>query len=167
MFIPSRRDFLYGLGSSLGAIALTDLQASEKKSAGPLSPKKTMLPAKAKAVIMLFMEGGPSHIDTFDPKPALTKLHLKESTRSKGLATGKRFYMGSPFQSRKVGNSGIEMCDQWKYLAEPEVADELCVYRGCKAESLNHPEALLQMNTGSRLGGDPAVGSWVTYGLGV
>jgi hypothetical protein len=122
--------------------------------------------AKAKAVIMLFMEGGPSHIDTFDPKPELNRLHLKASKRTKGLAKGKRFYVGSPFKSRKVGNSGIEMSDQWQFLANPDVADELCVYRGCKAESLNHPEALLHMNTGSRLGGDPGVGSWVTYGLG-
>lgn len=58
------------------------------------------------------------------------------------------------------------MSDQWKFLADPVVADELCVYRGCQAESLNHPEALLHMNTGSRLGGDPGVGAWVTYGLG-
>lgn len=161
-----RRDFLYGLGSSLGALAFTDLQAKEKQAAGPLAPKQTMHEPKAKAVIMLFMEGGPSHIDTFDPKPELSRLHETESKRTEGLATGKRFYVGSPFQSKKVGNAGIEMCDQWKFLSDPEVADELCVYRGCKAESLNHPEALLHMNTGSRLGGDPGLGSWVTYGLG-
>lgn len=161
-----RRDFLFGLGSSLGALALTDLQAAEKKQAGPLAPKKPLLPARAKAVIMLFMEGGPSQADTFDPKPKLTELHLSESKRTAGLANGKRFYVGSPFKSRKVGNAGIDMSDQWKYLADPAVADELCVYRGCQAESLNHPEALLHMNTGSRLGGDPGIGSWVTYGLG-
>ena len=161
-----RRDFLYGLGSSLGALALTDLQAAEKKAAGPLAPKKPMHDPKAKAVIMLFMEGGPSQADTFDPKPMLNRAHLKESTRTKGLATGKRFFVGSPFKSRKVGNAGIEMSEPWQFLADPEVADELCVYRGCQAASLNHPEALLHMNTGSRLGGDPGVGSWVTYGLG-
>ncbi|MCR9201315.1 MAG: DUF1501 domain-containing protein [Planctomycetaceae bacterium] len=161
----ARRDFLYGLGSSLGALALTDLQAQEQ-AAGPLAPKKPMLDAKAKAVIMLFMEGGPSQVDTFDPKPKLTELHLSESKRTAGLANGKRFYVGSPFKSRKVGQSGIDMSDQWQFLAEPEVADELCVYRGCKAESLNHPEALLHMNTGSRLGGDPGLGAWATYGLG-
>ena len=166
MAIIPRRDFLYGLGSSLGALALTDLQAAEKKAVGPLAPKKPMHDPKAKAVIMLFMEGGPSQADTFDPKPILNKAHLKESTRTKGLATGKRFFVGSPFQSRKVGNAGIEMTDPWQFLADPEVADELCVYRGCQAASLNHPEALLHMNTGSRLGGDPGVGSWVTYGLG-
>jgi hypothetical protein len=166
-----RRDFLYGLGSSLGALALTDMLSTDAVAAaaqknGPLSPKPPVHPAKAKAVIMLFMEGGPSQVDTFDPKPELNSLHLKESKRTEGLATGKRFYVGSPFKSRKVGDSGIDMSDQWVHLAEKEVADELCVYRGCQAESLNHPEALLQMNTGSRLGGDPAVGAWMTYGLG-
>lgn len=161
-----RRDFLYGLGSSLGALALTDLVAAEKPQVGPLTPKQPMMKPKAKAVIMLFMEGGPSQADTFDPKSKLTELHLSESTRTAGLGTGKRFYVGSPFKSRKVGQSGIEMSDQWKHLADPEVADELCVYRGCQAESLNHPEALLHMNTGSRLGGDPGLGAWMTYGLG-
>ena len=162
-----RRDFLFGLGSSLGALALTDLQAAEKRaSAGPLAPKPPMHDAKAKAVIMLFMEGGPSQVDTFDPKTKLNELHVTESKRTAGLAKGKRFYVGSPFKSRKVGQSGIEMSEPWQFLADPEVADELCVYRGCQAESLNHPEALLHMNTGSRLGGDPGLGSWVTYGLG-
>ena len=169
MPVLPRREFMYGLGSSLGALALTDLLAKEgvaAQAAGPLSPKPPMHPAKAKAVIMLFMEGGPSQVDTFDPKPALNQLHLSESKRTEGLATGERFYVGSPFKSRKVGRSGIDMCDQFVHLADPEVADELCVYRGCQAESLNHPEALLHMNTGSRLGGDPAIGSWMTYGLG-
>ena len=165
----SRRDFLYGLGASLGAVALTDLLDQEVRAespAGPLAPKAPMHPARAKAVIMLFMEGGPSHIDTFDPKPELSRLNVTESKRTAGLATGKRFYVGSPFESRKVGDAGIDMCDQFVHLAQKEVADELCVYRGCQAESLNHPEALLHMNTGSRLGEDPSVGSWVGYGLG-
>lgn len=165
----SRRNFLYGLGASLGAVALTDLISQEvhaESTAGPLAPKKPMHRPRAKAVIMLFMEGGPSHIDTFDPKPELSRLNVTESKRTSGLATGKRFYVGSPFSSRKVGDSGIDMCDQFVHLADGEVADELCIYRGCKAESLNHPEALLHMNTGSRLGEDPSVGSWVGYGLG-
>jgi len=166
MFDLSRRNLLYGLSSSLGALALTDLLAADERRANPLSPKKPMHKPKAKAVIMLFMEGGPSHIDTFDSKPKLNSLHLTESKRTKGLATGKRFFVGSPFKSRKVGKSGIEMSEPWQFLADPEVADELCVYRGCQAESLNHPEALLHMNTGSRLGGDPGLGAWATYGLG-
>jgi len=166
MAIVPRREFLLGLGSSLGALALTDLQAATTKSASPLAAKKSMHDPKAKSVIMLFMEGGPSQADTFDPKPKLNELHLSESTRTKGLATGKRFFVGSPFKSRKVGNAGLEMTEPWRFLTEPDVADELCVYRGCQAASLNHPEALLHMNTGSRLGGDPGVGAWVTYGLG-
>jgi Protein of unknown function (DUF1501) len=166
MFDLSRRNFLYGPGASLGALALTDLLAADEKQANPLSPKKPMHEARAKAVIMLFMEGGPSQVDTFDPKPKLNALHVTESKRTQGLATGKRFYVGSPFKARKVGKSGIEMSEPWQFLADPEVADELCVYRGCQADSLNHPEALLHMNTGSRLGGDPGLGSWVTYGLG-
>ena len=166
----SRREFLCGLGSSLGAVALTDLLSQEsqgaEKATSPLAVKKPMLPARAKAVIMLFMEGGPSQVDTFDPKPKLNQQHLTESKRTAGLATGKRFYVGSPFKSRKVGNAGIDMCDQFVHLADPAVADELCVYRGCQADSLNHPEALYHMNTGNRLGGDPALGAWATYGLG-
>ncbi|MFK7768677.1 MAG: DUF1501 domain-containing protein [Mariniblastus sp.] len=168
----SRRNFLYGLGASLGSLALTDMLSAENskktqdKEAGPLSPKPPMIPARAKNVIMLFMEGGPGHMDTFDPKPELSRLHKKESKLKEGLATGFKFYVGSPFKFKKVGESGIEMCDQWEHMADPLVADELCNYRGCTAESLNHPEALFHMNTGSRLGGDPSVGSWATYGLG-
>ena len=170
MIHNTRRNFLYGLGTSLGSMAFSSLlqadDTAEASRRSPLSPKPPMHPPKAKAVIMLFMEGGPSHVDTFDPKEKLNSLHLTESTRTKGLATGKRFFVGSPFKARKVGESGIAMSEPWQHMAQPEVADELCVYRGCQAESLNHPEALLHMNTGSRLGGDPGVGSWITYGLG-
>ena len=157
----------------MGSLALTDLLAAENLSAGgieekkgPLSPKKPMTTPRAKNVIMLFMEGGPGHMDTFDPKPELTRLHKKESKSTRSLATGFKFFVGSPFKFNKVGDNGIEMCDQWKYLSNPDVANELCNYRGCTAESLNHPEALFHMNTGSRLGSDPSVGSWATYGLG-
>jgi len=159
----SRRDFLYGLGASLGSVAMTDLLAAEN----PLAPKAPIKVPKAKNVIMLFMEGAPGHMDTFDPKPELTRRHLKESHLTAGLAGDSyRFFVGSPFDFKKCGQSGIEMCDKWEHLSQADVADELCVYRGCQAESLNHPEALFHMNTGSRLGGDPAIGSWVSYGLG-
>ena len=162
----TRREFLYGLGASLGAVAMSDLLAREGVGAGPLAPRPAMHKPRAKACIMLFMEGGPGHMDTFDPKPRLTELHKKESKLTRGLETGFKFFVGSPFKFRKVGQSGIEMCDQWKHLADPVVADELCNYRGCQAESLNHPEALFHMNTGSRLGADPALGAWANYGLG-
>lgn len=163
----SRREFLFGLGSSLGSLAFSEMLAKDMiQPKGPLSPKPPMHASKAKACIMLFMEGGPGHMDTFDPKPKLQALHKSESKSTAGLASGYRFFVGSPFSSRKVGQSGLDMCDQWQYMADPEVADELCNYRGCQAESLNHPEALFHMNTGSRLGADPALGSWINYGLG-
>ena len=170
----NRRDFLYGLSSSLGAVAFNSIVSKAQAASAPVSlgapspllPKTPPLPGKAKAVIMLFMEGGPGHMDTFDPKPTLSRLHKTESKLTAGLANGFKFFVGSPFSFRKVGQSGMEMCDQWQHLADPDVADELCNYRGCQAESLNHPEALFHMNTGSRLGGDPGLGAWATYGLG-
>ena len=162
-----RRSFFCGLGASLGAVAASQLLADdESRFAGPLAAKPPMLPARAKNVIMLFMEGGPGHMDTFDPKPELTRLHKEESKLAFGQETGFKFFVGSPFSFRQVSDTGLQMCDQWKHLADPYVADELCNYRGCQAESLNHPEALFHMNTGSRLGGDPAIGAWATYGLG-
>lgn len=167
-FDASRRAFLYGLGASLGSVSLTSLMAQDGLSAinRPSGAKPSMFPGKAKACIFLFMEGGPGQMDTFDPKPLLQAKHTTQSRRTAGLANGYRFFVGSPFASRKVGQSGLDMTAPWVHLAHPDVADEWCNYRGCQAESLNHPEALFHMNTGSRLGADPALGSWVTYGLG-
>lgn len=165
----NRRDFLYSLGASLGSVAFTDLLAAEKAKS-PLAPKQPMHKARAKAVIMLFMEGGPSQIDTFDPKPKLKDLHLKpfvnKSEQKSGMTNGNRFYVQSPYQFRKVGNAGIPMSEHFKFMADPAVADELCVYRGCQAESVDHSSALYHMNTGNRFGGDPALGAWTSYGLG-
>jgi hypothetical protein len=114
------------------------------------------------------VEGGPSHIDTFDPKPLLQKLHLKEFVREgaqkSAMESGKRYYVKSPFQFIKAGKSGADMADNWTHLAG--VADELCFYRGCQVDSVNHPTAMYQMNFGNRFGGDPGIGASVTYGLG-
>ena len=165
----SRRSFLYGLGASLGSVAFSDLLAAEVPQ-DPLVLKRPHHTPQATAVIMLFMEGGPSHIDTFDPKPKLDDLHLKnfvnDSEQISGMTNGQRFYVRSPFKFRRAGDSGIPMNAHFTHLAAREVADEICVYRGCQAESVNHPTALYHMNTGNRFGGDPAIGSWVTYGLG-
>lgn len=167
----SRRTALMGLGASLGSVALTSLldaeeQASATGGTPSLAAKKPMHEAKAKRVIMLFMEGGPGQMDTFDPKPELTRLHKTESNLDVGQEKGFKFFVGSPFKFRQVSDNGIEMAEPWQHLSDPYIADELCNFRGCQAESLNHPEALFHMNTGSRLGGDPALGSWTTYGLG-
>ena len=165
----SRRSFLYSMGASLGSIALTGLNAMAASSpAGPLALKKPHLPHKAKNCIFLMMEGGPSHIDTFDPKPALKDLHLQKFTRSgeakSAMESGTRYYVQSPWTSRQVGQSGAWMTEPWQHLAG--VADDICFYRGCQVDSVNHPTAMFQVNTGNRFGGDPAMGSWVTYGLG-
>jgi hypothetical protein len=165
----NRRAALYGMGTSLGSLAFSALLAAdEPRTARPLAPKKPHVDAKATACIFLMMEGGPSHIDTFDPKPKLAALHLKEFTRNdrmqSAMSGGKRYYVASPFRFAKVGQSGADMAVNWEHLAG--VADELCFYRGCQVDSVNHPTAMYQMNTGNRFGGDPAIGSWVTYGLG-
>jgi len=166
----TRRQALFSLGASLGSLAFTSLlnaaPPAGSSDSGPLTPKTPLRRARAKNVIMLFMEGGPGQMDTFDPKPELARMHKTESKLTGGLEKGFKFFVGSPFQFRQVSETGIEMCDQWKYLSDPLVANELCNFRGCQAESLNHPEALFHMNTGSRLGGDPALGAWATYGLG-
>ena len=163
-----RREFLYGVNGGLGALAFHSMLRAEEKI-GPLASKVAHFPkAKAKRCIFLYMAGGPSHIDTFDPKPKLKELHLKKFKRQSkflsAMGSGERYYVQSPFNFVRAGKSGIEMCEHWQHLAG--VADELCVYRGCKAESINHPTANYHMNTGNRFGGDPAIGSWVTYGLG-
>ena len=172
-----RRDFLYGMGASLGTVAFNALLQAEQKTepkqqnlidGPPLAPRDPHLKPRAKACIFLFMEGGPSHIDTFDPKPALEKLHLKEFVREdkqvSAMASGKRYYIKSPFKHHQAGESGISLSEHFSHLSE--VADDLCVYHGLQAESINHPTACYHMNTGNRFGGDPAIGSWMTYGLG-
>jgi hypothetical protein len=166
----TRREFMYGLGASLGATAFNGMLNAEANAAdaNPLAPRPGHHHAKAKSCIFLYMAGGPSHIDTFDPKPALDKLNGKLFTNDDPLASnmerGERRLVGSPFKFHQRGESGLWMCDRWHHL--PQIADDLCIYRGCQGESVNHPTANLHMNTGNRFGGDPGVGSWVSYGLG-
>ncbi len=170
----NRRDFLYGLGATLGTVAFNALLQNERTaratdvSTGPLAVKPPHLSPKAKNCIFLFLEGGPSHIDTFDPKPKLADLHGKKFQRqdkfASAMASGTRYYVKSPFEFRKAGRSGLPMSEPFEHL--PQVADDLCIYHGLQAESINHPTACYHINTGNRFGGDPAMGAWVTYGLG-
>ncbi len=175
LYAPTRREFLYSLGASIGSVALTSLLSSDlhaqtapPAAAGPLGAKPPHLPAKAKNCIFLMMEGGPSHIDTFDPKPKLAQIHLQEFTREgkmkSAMESGKRYYVQSPFTFTKAGKCGADIATNWEHLAK--VVDEICFYRGCQVDSVNHPTAMYQMNTGNRFGGDPAIGAWVNYGLG-
>ncbi|MEO0476997.1 MAG: DUF1501 domain-containing protein [Planctomycetota bacterium] len=166
-----RRDFMWRLGASLGGIAFSSLMAEDLlagEKPGPLMPREPHLPAKAKNCIFLMMEGGPSHIDTFDPKPALDKLHLKRFNRAgkdkSAMESGARYYVRSPFKSKKHGQSGADIATNWEHLSK--LADDLCFFRGCQVDSVNHPTAMYQMNSGNRFGGDPGIGAWVTYGLG-
>ena len=162
----NRRDFLYGLNASLGSVAFTSMIAQSGQAA---TEKKPHFPlAKAKHCIFLYMEGGPSHIDTFDPKVKLNELHLQEFNAAgedkSPMSSGKRYYVKSPFEFQKAGQSGADMNKHWKKLSD--VADDLCFYRGLQVESVNHPTANYHVNTGNRFGGDPALGAWVNYGLG-
>ncbi|MCA9265408.1 MAG: DUF1501 domain-containing protein [Planctomycetales bacterium] len=166
-----RREFLYGLGTSLGAIAFSSLVATDESPAGasrPLAARPGHVLAPARHCIFLMMEGGPSHIDTFDPKPALEQLHLQEFVRSgdmkSAMESGKRYYVQSPFTFQRAGESGADIATNWEQLAH--CVDDICFYRGCQVDSVNHPTAMYQMNTGNRFGGDPAIGAWTTYGLG-
>jgi len=162
---PTRRDFVLGLGTSIGSVALTSLLAQASPAGenrkgeappSPLAPKPPHVLAKAKQCIFLMMEGGPSHIDTFDPKPKLDAMHLQEFTREgqqkSAMESGKRYYVRSPFRFRKAGQSGADMADNWRHLAG--VADDLCFFRGCQVDSVNHPTAMYQMNCGNRFGGE-------------
>lgn len=164
----SRRNFIFRTGSGLGSVALTVLLHQDQARAGVLSPKPPHRSAKAKACIFLTMEGGPSHIDTFDPKPKLRDLHMTEFVRkdkfASAMESGKRYFVESPFQFRRAGQLGIEICEHFEQLAG--CVDDICFYRGAVGESSNHPTALYLLNTGNKFGGDPAVGAWVTYGLG-
>jgi hypothetical protein len=177
MFVMPRRESLFRMGTSLGGIALASMLADEASAdatrdqdsqAAPMQPKPGHVPAKAKNCIFLMMEGGPSHIDTFDPKPKLNQLHLQEFVRQgqqkSAMESGKRYFVQSPFSFSRHGESGAPMADNWTHLLK--VADELCFYRGCQVDSVNHPTAMYQMNCGNRFGGDPGIGAWVTYGLG-
>jgi len=167
----TRRDFLRRCGMGMGTLALgsvlgqtLDLKAAETPDLNPLLPKAPQFPGKAKRVIHLFMNGGPSHVDTFDPKPQLAKYNGKElpihlNTERK---TGAAF--GSPFSFQKYGQSGIEVSELFAKTAES--IDDICVIRSMQADVPNHEPSLMLMNCGESRMIRPSMGSWVTYGLG-
>lgn len=165
----TRRELLYGLGAGLGAVAWSSMLRAAEPAAKVVGAAGTgHHPATAKNCIFLMMEGGPSHIDTFDPKPELAKRHLQQFSRSgadqSAMSSGKRYFVKSPFEFIKAGKSGADICTEWVHLKE--MVDDMCFYRGAQVESVNHPTACFHVNTGNRFGGDPALGAWVNYGLG-
>jgi Protein of unknown function (DUF1501) len=167
----NRRDCLRVMGSGFGMLGLANLvgQASLIGGTGPglnlLDPKPTHFPAKAKHVIYLFLNGGPSQVDTFDPKPMLTKYH-GQPIPSGNLQTERKTgnLLRSPFQFKKCGQSGIEVSEIFPLLGKR--IDEVCVIRSMVTNRPNHEPSLFRLNCGHPLPGHPSMGSWLTYGLG-
>jgi hypothetical protein len=170
--IASRRDLLFRSGVGLGGVALASLLAEEEVRAAridPLAPRAPLAAAKADSVIFLFMEGGPSHLDLFDPKPELQRLAGQPLPASYGRPITPMGVTGNALLPtkrtfKKYGRSGIDVSDWYPHIAQH--ADKLCVIRSCWADGLNHVGSVCQMNTGSILAGRPALGAWVQYGLG-
>ncbi|MFQ3649322.1 MAG: DUF1501 domain-containing protein [Gemmataceae bacterium] len=174
LFAPSRRDLLTRVGTGLGLAALASLADPEPTRAAvnpaldPLAPKPSHFPSKAKSVIWIFTNGGPSHVDTWDYKPGLIKADGQEL---KGFDAKTGFFanevgplMKSPFRFARHGQSGTWVSEIFPHLAKH--VDEMAFVHSCWTETNNHAPALFQINTGMPRMGFPCVGSWVTYGLG-
>jgi len=177
--VSNRRDFLRRAGGGFGALALAQLLQGSLLARGivdeprdpnqPLLPRKPHFPARAKSVIFLFMEGGPSHMDTFDPKPKLNELAGKPLPESFGKVITAMGEASSPLLASKRtwaqhGQSGIWVSDWLPHTAT--MVDEIAVIRSCWADGINHSAGVCQMNTGSILAGRPSLGAWASYGLG-
>lgn len=174
-----RRDFLSRAANGFGALALSALLAGDSAAKGdenrnpveanPLAPRKPHFAAKAKSVIFLFMVGGPSHMETFDPKPELDRLHGQPLPPSFGEIKSQFVKLGTPllgssWKFRKHGQSGIDISELFPHVAT--CADDLAVIRSCYTDSFVHAPAMYQMMSGRILAAHPSLGSWVTYGLG-
>lgn len=167
--VESRRQFLAQAGGGFGAVACTGLLNADGLLQAGQSAQSSHFPARAKQVIYLFMHGGPSHVDLFDPKPVLTKYAGQPLPDSFGKVMTRRKVATNPLLPevkpfRKHGESGIEVSEFLPHIAK--CVDDLCVLRSVHGDSVNHPQSVYQMNTGSILMGKPSLGSWVTYGLG-
>jgi hypothetical protein len=170
-----RRELLRRGGMGLGMLGLAGVLAdqglllpaarAEPTNTAPLAPKKPHFPGKAQRVVHLFMNGGPSHVDTFDPKPLLERFHGKPLT-SPNLRTERKTAgaLRSPFAFRKYGHSGIEVSELFARTAEH--IDDICVIRSMHADVPNHEPSLMLMNCGDGRLPRPSMGAWITYGLG-
>jgi len=160
----TRREALRTMGGGFGMVGLADvLGAAAARS--PLEPKAPHFPGRAKHVIFLFLNGGLSQVDTFDPKPELTRRDGQPMPGPKiktDRASGN--LMRSPFQFRRCGESGVEVSEIFPKLGQ--VIDEFCVIRSMWSDNGNHGPSLYMMNCGSNIPGRPSLGSWVSYGLG-
>ena len=167
----SRREALRTMGGGFGMMAFANLigqSVSQAAAIGPNAELKNPGPhhtPKAKNIIFLFMNGGVSQVDTFDPKPALTKYNGQPMPGGSAKTERKTgALMQSPFSFSKYGESGLEISEIWPHLSE--CADDMCVIRSMQTAIPNHEPSLLMMNTGHIQPGRPSMGSWLTYGLG-
>ncbi len=166
----NRRQFLLTTGHGFGVVALSGLL--EGSTINPLAPRAPHAAAKAKSIIYLFMHGGVSHVDTFDPKPELTKrsgealsVELAKTIKTSFIHDPtKAVLRGSPWTFRPGGKSGLPVSDLFPKVRE--CMDDIAVIRGCHGDVFDHAPAIYLRNTGSQFPGRPCLGSWVTYGLG-
>lgn len=164
----NRREFLRDSFGGFGMLALGSLLDREKTH-NPLAPKAPHHPAKAKSVIFLYLSGGPSQMETFDPKPLLNRLHGEKRPASFGEAKYQFIkpdarLLGTKRTFQRYGKSGLEVSDLFPHLAQR--ADDLAVIRSCQADMVVHSAAQYQLFTGRVIPGFPSMGSWVVYGLG-
>ena len=161
-------------GTGLGMLALAGLAADDARGEvapaprpvfDPLAPKAPHFPAKAKHIVHFFMNGGPSQVDTFDPKPMLDKHHGKPLPNSLRTERKTGAAMKSPYKFKKYGQSGIEVSELFAKTAEAHI-DGMAIIRSMYADVPNHEPSLLMMNCGDGRQPRPSLGSWVTYGLG-
>jgi len=178
MSIESRRRFLASSGFGFGSLALSYLldarngAAASMEAENPLAPKEPHFPPHATSVILIFLQGGASHVDTFDPKPVLAKLDGQpvpasfrpENLNLQFIQASQAKLMSSRFPFRRYGKSGLEISDLFQSLGAH--ADDLAVVRSCYHESFVHGPALNLLYNGSILVGHPSMGSWIVYGLG-
>lgn len=171
IFAPSRRDFLWRAGGGFGALAMAGLMAeqSPRATAADAASRRPHFFGKARHVIFLFMDGGPSHLDTFDPKPLVNEMAGKPLPPSikrviTPMGVSENPLLASKRRWKQYGDSGIPVSDWYPHVGE--CADDLCVIRSCTSDALNHVGGICQMNTGSILAGRPSLGAWVNYGLG-
>ena len=162
----TRRELLNRCGMGFGALGLAGvLDGENARASSPLAPRGSHFPGKAKHVIHIFMNGGPSHVDTFDPKPQLTRFHGKELP-FKNLRTERKTGAAfkSPYTFKKYGQAGIEVSEIFARTAE--CIDDIAVIRSMHADVPNHEPSLMLMNCGESRLVRPSMGSWLTYGLG-
>jgi hypothetical protein len=162
----TRRQLLASSGMGFGMLALADLLEADDRAANPYAVRAPHFPAKAKRVIFLYMPGGPSHVDLFDPKPRLEVDNGKPlpfpKPRLERAKTGN--LLASPWKFEKRGHCGTEVSELLPRITER--IDDLCVIRSMLADNINHTGAALQMCTGEQAFSRPSIGSWLTYGLG-